>query len=75
MLGRVVGRFARYPDLELVVVGKTKEPICPTSDSLCVGGKMQSLEDFRCGDNLIFQLYWKTPKGRRSALFGLKYTE
>jgi hypothetical protein len=76
MLGRVVGRFARYPDLELVVVGKTKEPICPTSDTLlCVGGKMvDNLDDFRCGDNLIFQLYWKTPKGRRSALFGLKYT-
>jgi hypothetical protein len=76
MLGRVVGRFARYPDLELLIVGKTKEPICPTSDTLlCVGGKMvENFEDFRCGDNLIFQLFWKTPKGRRSALFGLKYT-
>jgi hypothetical protein len=76
MLGRVVGRFARYPDLELIIVNKTKEPICPTSDTLlCVGGKMvNSLEDFRCGDNLIFQLFWKTPKGRRSAVFGLKYT-
>jgi hypothetical protein len=74
MLGRVVGRFAHYTDLELVIVGKTKETICPTSNTLCVGGKMQNLDDFRCGDNLMFQLYWKTPKARMSVLFGLKYT-
>jgi hypothetical protein len=72
---RVIGRFVRYSDLELVIVNKTKETICPTSDTLCVGGKMlDNLEDFRCGNNLIFQLYWKTPKGRRHAVFSLKYT-
>jgi len=75
MHGRVVGRFAHYTDLELVIVNKTKETICPTSDTLCVGGKMlDNLEDFRCGDNLIFVLYWNTPKTRRSVVFGLKYT-
>jgi hypothetical protein len=75
MCGRVVGRFAHYTDLELVIVGKKNETICPTSNTLCIGGKMvDNLEDFRCGDNLIFQLYWKTPKARMSVLFGLKYT-
>jgi len=73
--GRVVGRFAHYTDLELVIVNKTKETICPTSDTLCVGGKMlDNLEDFRCGNNLLFILYWQTPQTRRSVVFGLKYT-
>lgn len=73
--GRIVGRFAHYTDMELVIMGKTNKTICPTSDTLCIGGKMvDNLEDFRCGDNLIFQLYWKTPKARRHVLFGLKYT-
>jgi hypothetical protein len=74
MLGRVVGRFARYPELELLVTGKTIEPICPTSDTLCVGSKMLNLDDFRYGDKIFLQIRWKTPKGRRSALFSLKYT-
>ena len=75
MHGRVVGRFAHYTDLELVIFNKTKETICPTSDTLCVGGKMlDNLEDFRCGNNLLFILYWQTPKTRRSVVFGLKYT-
>lgn len=74
MLGRVVGRFARYPELELLIMGKTIEPICPTSDTLCVGAKMINLDDFRCGENIFLQIRWKTPKGRRSAMFTLKYT-
>ena len=77
MHGRVVGRFARYPEMELFILGKKTEVICPTSDEmLCVGGKMvENFEDFReftSRNKLLFTLQWKTQKTRRTAFFTLE---
>jgi hypothetical protein len=77
MHGRVVGRFARYPEMELFILGKKTEVICPTSNELlCVGGKMvENFEDFKeftSRNRLLFTLQWKTQKTRRTAFFTLE---
>jgi hypothetical protein len=77
MHGRVVGRFARYPEMELFILGKKTEVICPTSNELlCVGGKMvenfEHFKEFTSRNRLLFTLQWKTQKTRRTAFFTLE---
>ena len=70
--GVVVGRFAHYNHLELLIVGKTSELIAPCGDVFYVGGKLLNhLDKFCYGNRVFLQLRWKTPKGNRAALFTL----